>query len=306
MNGFVKFMLAKVGGMYEEWLAKRSAGYLLPADVEEFRDIPYRDDGKKCHLMDVFRPAAWTGTLPVIVNLHGGGLVLCTKEVNRPFCAELAKRGFLVFSLDYPLVPEVTVPEMLEDVCAGMDQISAMLARYGGDPDRVYLVGDSAGAFLAVYAVAAQRNAAIAKAAGVKPSGLDVKGLGLISGMFHTAECDETGFFLRKDFYGQNWRKHPLLPYLKPERPEVAGLMPRTFLVTGKADKLRTSTLRFHRGLERCGIPCRLTDFPMDKRLGHDFVIMYPELEESRRVLEKMERFLRREGCGNEKITAGK
>ena len=292
MNGFVKYMLTRVGGMYENWLAKRSEGYTFPQTVEEFRDVPYLDDGKPCHKMDVYRPKAFRGKLPVIVNLHGGGLVLCTKEVNRPFCAELAQRGFLVFCVDYPLVPDVTVPEMLGDVCTGLDRVSELLDQYGGDPGQVFLTGDSAGAFLSVYAVAAQRSETIAQAAGVKPSGLKIKGLGLISGMFHTAEWDETGFFLRKDFYGKHWRRHPLLPYLKPENREVASLMPPVFLVTGKADKLRGSTIRFCKGLQKCGIEYRLMDYPWDPELGHDFAVMYPRKEESREILDEMSGFL--------------
>lgn len=292
MNAFVKFLLAKAGGMYEGWMGKRSAETVFPGAVEEFRNIPYIEDGKDVHLMDIYRPKTLDGKLPVIVNLHGGGLVLCTKEVNRPFCAQLAKRGFLVFCLDYPLVPEVTVPEMLADVCTGMDAVDGLLDACGGDRDRVFLVGDSAGAFLAVYTVAAQKNARIAAAAGVKAPGLPVKGLGLISGMFHTAEPDETGLFLRSSFYGKRWRSHPLLPYLKPEHPDVASRMPPVFLVTGRADKLRPSTIRFHKGLQKAQIPCKLLDFPRDKRFCHDFVIMYPEMEESRRAMEEMEAFL--------------
>lgn len=292
MNRFVRMMLSRVGGMYEGWLKKRSEGFLLPEEVEEFRDIPYMDDGLAAHRMDIFRPKEAEGRLPVIVNLHGGGLVLCTKDVNRPFCVELAKRGYLVFCVDYPLVPEVTVPQMLRDVCAAMDRAAELLESFGGDPNRVYLVGDSAGAFLSVYAVAVQKDEKIASAAGVKPSGLKVQGLGLISGMFHTAECDETGFFLRKDFYGKGWRRHPLLPYLKPERKEVASLMSPVFLVTSKADKLRTSTIRFYRGLTESGIRCRLLDLPAGKELGHDFVIMYPERDAARGVIDELCAFL--------------
>lgn len=293
MNRFVKFLLAQVGGMYDRWLAKRSEKVGFPQTVEIFRDIPYMDDGGVSHRMDVYRPKDFAGSMPVIVNLHGGGLVLCSKEVNRPFCAELAKRGFLVFCVDYPLVPEVTVPEILGDVCAGLDRVAGLLKDYGGNPEQVFLTGDSAGAFLAVYAVAAQKNEAIARAAGVKPPKLEFKALGLLSGMFHTARCDETGFFLRRDFYGKHWRKHPLMCYLKPEKPEVASLMPPVFLVTGRADKLRGSTVRFYRSLKKCGIDAALMDYPWDVELGHDFPVMYPEREESQEVLDHLVDFLR-------------
>lgn len=293
MNRFVKFLLTRVGGMYEKWLAKRSAEFVFPQVVEEFRDIPYMDDGNTSHRMDVYRPRNWAGSLPVIVNLHGGGLVLCTKEVNRPFCTELAERGFLVFCVDYPLVPEVSVPQMLGDVCTGLDRVAELIGLYGGDPGQVFLTGDSAGAFLSVYAAAAKKSEAIAKAAGVQPTKLDIKALGLINGMFHTAECDETGFFLRGDFYGRDWRRHPLRPYLKPEKENVASLMPPVFLVTGKADKLRRSTIRFFKGLKKCGIVCDLMDFPRKANLVHDFAIMYPRMEESRKVMDEMADFFR-------------
>lgn len=288
MNPAVKWMLSRVNGLYENWLGKQTSGWELPEEVEEFRNIPYGTDGKTSHRMDLYRPKCFSGKLPVVLNLHGGGLVLCTKEVNRPFCGELAKRGCLVICMDYPLVPEKTVPEILEDVSRGMDRAGELLAEYGGDPDRVILTGDSAGAFLAVYALAIQKDEVIARAACVRPSRVKIRGLGLLSGMFYTAEADETGFFLRKDFYGRNWRQHPLRPYLRPEKSAVASLMEPCFLVTGKSDRLRGQTLRFCRGLEQNGISHRLLDFPRGINLGHDFGIMSPKQLESRRILDEM------------------
>ena len=167
MKLLVRFLLSKVAVRYENWMNRRFSGYHFPEEVEQIRDIPYPNDGKSAHRMDVYRPRNGGKNLPVILNLHGGGLVLCTKDVNRPLCAELAKRGFLVFCVDYPLVPEVTVPQMLDDVCRAMDCAGRLIPEYDGDPDRVYLVGDSSGAFLSVYAAAVRKSQAVASAAGV-------------------------------------------------------------------------------------------------------------------------------------------
>ena len=51
--------------------------------------------------MDIYRADAFAGKeLPVILNIHGGGLILGCKEYNRYFCAQLSKLGYLVFSIE--------------------------------------------------------------------------------------------------------------------------------------------------------------------------------------------------------------
>lgn len=291
MNPFIRFLLKRTDGMYQRWMTGRG-GFVPPDDVEWIRDLPYLDDDLPCHQMDVLLPRKGEGKRPVVVNLHGGGMVLCDRKVNLPFCGELARMGAMVFCLDYPLVPEKTIPQILEDVSRGMDRVGQMLEQLDADPDRVILVGDSAGAFLAVYALAAQKNPDLATAAGIRPTNLKICGLGLVSGMFHTAQADETGLFLRRDFYGPNWRRHPMRPYWKPEVPAVSGMMEPVYLVTSRADKLRPSTLRFHRGLQSAGVPCRMMDVAWNPKYGHDFVIMNPTSPQSQKAMEAMMDFL--------------
>lgn len=292
MNGYVKGMLKMVNGMLENWMAKRAVEVRFPADVEVISDIPYIDDGRACHKMDIYRPKYASNPLPVVVNLHGGGMLLCTKEVNRPFCGELAKRGFLVFCMEYPLVPEATIPQMLEDASRGMDKVNDLIETYGGDRNRVYQVGDSAGAFLTVYTVAAQRNPELASVIPVTPSALPVKALGLISGMYYTTLNDQVGWFLRKDFYGKRWRRHPMHKFYHPDRPQIAGSLPPCFLVTSKSDNLHGYTKKFRKGLKKAGTSFRLMDFPLLKNLQHDFVIVKPEHPASQQVINEMTEFL--------------
>ena len=113
MNDFVRKQLGMVNAMFENWMERRSKEVTLPENVEIIEDISYLDTGLDCHKVDIYRPKGERGKIPVVVNLHGGGMLLCTRKVNRPFCAELAKRGFLVFCVDYPLVPEKDIPGIL-------------------------------------------------------------------------------------------------------------------------------------------------------------------------------------------------
>ena len=67
----------------------------IPADgIREHRDIPYKNRDNKELLMDIFEPEVPEGTeLPVIVNIHGGGLIDGSKNYSTGFCRQLAKRG---------------------------------------------------------------------------------------------------------------------------------------------------------------------------------------------------------------------
>lgn len=293
MNRFAEKQLARVGKLLDRWMEKRTREVRLPESVSCLEDIPYRDTGKDCHKLDIYRPEKTEGTLPVILNLHGGGLVLCNRKVNRPFCAELTRRGFLVFSVDYPLVPQAKVPEILSDVARAMDFVRDSIGEYGGDPERVYLVGDSAGAFLSVYELAAQKNGSLAQALGLIPGKLEVKAAAFISGMFYTAKMDSVGAFLRKDFYGKDWKSNPFRAFADPAVPEVAGAMPPCFLVTAKLDNLRPYTLAFCKGLKGAKAEYILRDLPLKPGLDHDFVIVKPEMPEAQTIMDEMCDFLR-------------
>lgn len=88
-------------------LPERDKKFTFPDDVKEIKNVPYASDGLPAHRLDIYRPRKAGGQkLPVIVNVHGGGLIIGCKEFNRYFCANLCKKGYLVFSVEYRLVPD--------------------------------------------------------------------------------------------------------------------------------------------------------------------------------------------------------
>lgn len=294
MNRFIyRKVLQSREELDRETEQKNTAG-AMPADVETLLDIPYGADGAPWERMDAYRPRARAGTLPVILNLHGGGLLMGHKEQNRLFCARLAQQGCLVIGLEYPLAPEALVYDQLTAVARGMDAAADRLTELGGDAARVYLTGDSAGAYLGVYTAAAQRSPAVAKAAGLVPARLPVQALGLLSGMFYTRRRDQIGLLLTSSFYGKGWRRHPFRPYMDPEHPAVAGVLPPCFLVTSDGDYLQHYTLDFAAALRRAGAESVLKNYPGDKRLTHAFVALEPDWPESRDAMERMMEFLLR------------
>ena len=109
MNPILKSIIHKQRSDFE----KLSAGRHIPDKaldgVHQARGIRYKQDGDPAHVMDMYCPKTVKIPTPVIINVHGGGLIMGNKEFNRHFCINLCKMGFLVFSIEYRLCPEVTV-----------------------------------------------------------------------------------------------------------------------------------------------------------------------------------------------------
>jgi acetyl esterase/lipase len=108
----------------------------------------------------VYRPRTWrTGqtALPIIVFFYGGSWQE-GERAGYAFAARgFADAGFVVAVPDYRLVPEVRFPAFLEDAAAAVRWVRANAARLGGDPDRIVLVGHSAGAYNAAMLAVDER-----------------------------------------------------------------------------------------------------------------------------------------------------
>ncbi|MGH2763968.1 MAG: alpha/beta hydrolase [Thermoleophilaceae bacterium] len=88
-----------------------------------------------------------------LVFAHGGGWVLGSVELADPLCRALANSaGCAVASVEYRLAPEHPFPAALEDVYGALAWFAARAHRYGVDPDRLAVGGDSAGGNLAAAA----------------------------------------------------------------------------------------------------------------------------------------------------------
>ena len=114
------------------------------AGITETRDIPYAPGER--HQLDIYAPDQ-TGPAPVVVFIYGGGWKDGNKAEYRFVAAALAAHGYLTVVPDYRLFPEVRFPAFLQDNAAAVAWTKANIGRYGGDPNRIVLMGHSAGAY---------------------------------------------------------------------------------------------------------------------------------------------------------------
>ena len=257
-------------------------------DVEETLNVPYVNRDEIPLAMDIFKPVVPPGTkLPVIVTIHGGGLALGDRSISRPFARLLAHKGYLVFSLEYRLVPQANVCEELDDICAGLDTVGRLLHDYDLDYTRFFLAAESAGAYLAIYVAAMKQSERLQDAIGYEPSRMVFKALGLNCGMFYTNRFDPCGWLLSEQIYGSMRSDENFLQYMNPEHPEIVDNLPSVFLSTCQGDFLNDYSLRYGEALKKAGKTSRLVYYP-DKDLVHAYTTMQTYHPKTLDCIDKM------------------
>ncbi len=133
------------------------------AGFRVIQDVIYARPGVKELKYDVFSPDG-ARNLPGIVIIHGGGWSTNTEDIMRGLARELIKGGrYVAFSIDYRWIDKGdgdktpnTMADLIEDVFGAIVHIREHATRYGCDPDRIAVTGDSAGGHLS--AVVANMN----------------------------------------------------------------------------------------------------------------------------------------------------
>ncbi|CAI7783238.1 unnamed protein product [Closterium sp. NIES-53] len=120
------------------------------------------------HRLDIFVPASPSPRpRPVVIFITGGAWIIGYKAWGTLLAQALEERGVIVASIDYRNFPQATVSGMLDDVTRGIGWVLQNIHRYGGDPSRVHLAGQSAGAHLSSVAIIRQ---ALMRASEAPPS----------------------------------------------------------------------------------------------------------------------------------------
>jgi acetyl esterase/lipase len=128
--------------------------------------VPYGQDPRQ--RMDVFGPTATSAEpWPVLAFFYGGGWDSGSRDHYGWAAHALAARGFIVAVPDYRLVPTVHFPGFIEDAAAATARAGELAESWGGDPERLGVVGHSAGAHLAMMIALDRRYMAGAGAPGL-------------------------------------------------------------------------------------------------------------------------------------------
>lgn len=120
----------------------------VPADGFRLTaDVPY--GGSVRQRLDVYQPRAASSEAPVIVFFHGGAWQGGDKGDYRFVGQALTSQGLVAVIPEYRTYPEVRFPAFVDDGAAAVRWVRDNVSRFGGDGERIYLMGHSAGAHIA-------------------------------------------------------------------------------------------------------------------------------------------------------------
>jgi len=112
------------------------------------RDIPYAMPGDPRQKVDIYAPEN-AKNLPVVFWIHGGGWQGGDRSEIQVKPQAFADKGFVFVSTGYRLLPNVEMVAIFRDIAKSVHWVHDHIAEFGGDPNRILVMGHSAGAQLA-------------------------------------------------------------------------------------------------------------------------------------------------------------
>jgi acetyl esterase/lipase len=280
-------------------LVKPPAGFGLIERTVTERRVPVAVPGAPTAHLDIYTPDGTGGRpRPVILWVHGGGFVAGSAAVVGDYAILLAHAGYTVASLDYSLAPGVHYPAPVRQGNAALAYLRSNAGRFGGDPARIVLGGDSAGAQIASQLAAVQTDPALARSMGltaaVPPAAL--RGVVLFCGVYDLSTVGGSGFpglrtYLWAYTGARDWTSYPEIGQLSTVQ-HITARYPPTFLSDGDADPFRFQAAEFASVLKRHGVPLTtLLWSGTHDGLGHEYQFKF-NLPEARTAFQRTLGFL--------------
>lgn len=203
------------------------------------------------HMLDVYRPAVSTRAAPAVVFFHGGNWN-AGNRLEYLFVGEaLAARGYVAVIPDYRLYPEVRFPQFLADCAAAAAWTATHIGAHGGNPQRIFLMGHSAGAYNAAM-LALDRSY-------LEGAGMDRRALRGLIGLAGPYDFLPPKGEITRAVFG-----FPDTPVTTQPIHFVSADSPPALLVTGAGDDVvdPANTARLAARMRSAGVPVREVVYP--------------------------------------------
>jgi acetyl esterase len=266
------------------WASKSRKADPSRHGVEVIRNLRYDESSRSDdHLLDVYRPVVRDGLLPVVLYVHGGGFRILSKDTHWIFGLGFARKNYVVFNTNYNLAPENAFPAGPSDVCRAYAWVAENAERFGGDPTRIIIAGESAGANLVTtlaIAACSERPEPWARSALDAPPPIAVMpscGLHQVSDVSRfgkrkklprvvTIELEQIAI----DYLGPRGQDLEMAdPLLLLEKGlQLARPLPPFLNTVGTRDPLLDDTRRLSSALDAMDVPCQTHYYPGE---GHAF-----------------------------------
>lgn len=241
-------------------------------------------------------PARQRNKLPVLVFYHGGGFVWGSIDVFDRYCRKLAKEtGTILVSVGYRLAPEHPFPAAVLDSYKALEWVDENIKAYGGDPQKIIVMGESAGGNLAAVMPLMSRDSC----------GPDISAQIIVCGATTFEEksypsreyflTDNRAYLISED-YMRRCKNNYLPdtvdvthPYVSPLVARFDSLMPPAMVITAECDPLRDEGREYAMKMKNAGIDVLYREY---EGMLHAFMNFYPFIEESRHAIKDVDVFI--------------
>ncbi len=138
-------------GIDSAWLFGRFCMASVTRIEVSMRELVYQRQGDREFLARIYEPQV-AGTVPLVLDVHGGGWNSGDRTNNEPIDRELAAHGIAVVAVDFRQPPSSMYPESIADINLAARWLKAHAAEFHGHPDRIAWLGTSSGGHMASLA----------------------------------------------------------------------------------------------------------------------------------------------------------
>ena len=128
---------------------KRDKIHFIPDVV--YAQVPTFEKPIQLLQMDILQPQS-KSSLPAVIFVTGGGFISANRARMPQLRMRLAESGYFVASINYRTVPNAAFPQPIEDVKSAIRYVKAHSKQFNIDPNKVIVIGDSAGGYLTAFA----------------------------------------------------------------------------------------------------------------------------------------------------------
>jgi len=237
----------------------------VPANIEEIKDIEYKNINGKSLQLDIYRPEKLDKPAPLLVFIHGGSWKSGKRSDYLVYLISYARKGYVTATVSYRLLKDGPYPACIEDITDALKWLHGNAENYGYDPSRIALIGGSAGAHLATLAAYGWNNPAhINDTSDLIPGDQKVKAVVDIYGPVDLTTEYARNHPLITAFLARRWDEAPEIFREASPVNYLDKNDPPTLIFHGTSDKLvpASQSDMLKSKLDSLGVPCVLYRLP--------------------------------------------
>lgn len=227
----------------------------VPEDIEVFKDIVYKQVDSVSLKLDVYKLKTLKTATPALVFIHGGGWSKGNKSDYLSYLIDYAKKGYVTVTVSYRLSKVAPFPAAVQDVKCAVQWIRAHSKEYMINPDKIAVIGGSAGGHLAMMLAYSDEKEFAHKCPDT--SYRKVQAVVNIYG-----PTDMTTEYARNrgeclQFLGKSYQEIPDLYQAASPRTYISSDDPPTLIFHGTIDSLVpvSQSDSLHKWLDQAGVP---------------------------------------------------